>query len=85
MWEMNLLALLALLIYSASVNAIPTISRVSPSLFVPSGGAVSMDCEVLHATEYPVLWVKLPRKGVEDMPTPLTSGSALIVRDDRFR
>jgi len=57
-----------------------------------------MDCSVLYATEYPILWVKLPDhcgatresyslRGQESdscTPIPLSSGSALIVRDNRF-
>lgn len=60
-----------------------------------------MDCSVLYATEYPILWVKLPSHcSVERdhsnrydfraqevdscTPVPLSSGSALIVRDNRF-
>ena len=58
-----------------------------------------MDCSVLYATEYPILWVKLPSHcSVEResydfraqevdscTPVPLSQGSALIVRDNRFR
>ena len=64
-----------------------------------SGGTIEMDCSVLYATEYPILWVKLPSHcSVEResydfraqevdscTPVPLSQGSALIVRDNRFR
>lgn len=57
-----------------------------------------MDCSVLYATEYPILWVKLPsdcsaaretynlraQESDSCTPVPLSSGSALIVRDNRF-
>lgn len=76
----------------------PTISYItSPDIVTKIGGAIEMDCSVLYATEYPVLWVKLPQdcKGIRNgdyrnaevescTPIPLSSGSALIVRDNRF-
>ncbi len=76
----------------------PTISYITqPDIVTRIGGTIEMDCSVLYATEYPVLWVKLPqncgerdsdiRSLVSDQctPLPLSSGSALIVRDNRFR
>jgi hypothetical protein len=78
----------------------PTISYVTPPITTKIGGTIEMDCSVLYATEYPILWVKLPgycaggsrasyniRSQVSDQctPVPLSSGSALIVRDNRFR
>ncbi len=76
----------------------PTISYITPEIITRIGGTIEMDCSVLYATEYPVLWVKLPsncegdrdsdiRSLVSDQctPIPLSSGSALIVRDNRFR
>ncbi len=77
----------------------PTISYVTPPIVTKIGGTIEMDCSVLYATEYPILWVKLPshcsvdranydiRSQISDSctPVPLSSGSALIVRDNRFR
>ena len=76
----------------------PTISYItSPDIVTKIGGTTEMDCSVLYATEYPVLWVKLPQNCGERnndirnyetdncTPIPLSSGSALIVRDNRFR
>ena len=81
----------------------PTISYISPPITTRIGGTIEMDCSVLYATEYPILWVKLPsdcehidrqsvissdiRSVVSNActPIPLSSGSALIVRDNRFR
>lgn len=40
-----------------------------------------MDCSVLYGTEYPVLWMKI---GADNRPIPLSSGSSLIIRDNRF-
>ena len=40
-----------------------------------------MECSVLWATEYPVLWMKIDKDG---KPIPLASGSSLIIRDHRF-
>ena len=77
----------------------PTISYITaPDIVTRIGGTVEMDCSVLYSTEYPVLWVKLPSKcegarsndirSLEsDKCTPilLSSGSALVIRDNRFR
>jgi len=76
----------------------PTISYVTPPLSTKIGGTIEMDCSVLYASEYPTLWVKLPSRCKADRssyslrtqasddctPIPLSSGSALIVRDNRF-
>ena len=77
----------------------PTISYITPEISTKIGGTIEMDCSVLYATEYPILWVKLPSHCTVDRenygiraqetdsctPVPLSSGSALIVRDNRFR
>ena len=77
----------------------PTISHISASMRIKQGGTIEMDCSTLYATEYPILWVKLPGHDCSDRknydfrspdadpctPVPLSSGSALIVRDNRFR
>ena len=77
----------------------PTISYITtPDITTRIGGTVEMDCSVLYATEYPILWVKLPkncekerdndiRSQVSDRctPIPLSYESALVVRDNRFR
>jgi hypothetical protein len=80
----------------------PAISYISPKIVTNVGDTIEMDCGVLHATVYPILWVKLPRDCPLDrdhltpkvnggvtldkcIGTPLSSGSALFVRDSRFR
>ena len=78
----------------------PTISYITtPDIVTKIGGTIEMDCSVLYATEYPVLWMKLPKDCQDERnsndirnfesnsctPIPLSSGSALIVRDNRFR
>lgn len=77
----------------------PTISYITPEISTKIGGTIEMDCSVLYATEYPILWVKLPsgcsaaretynlraQEADTCTPVPLSSGSALIVRDNRFR
>ena len=78
----------------------PTISFITqPEIVTDIGGTIEMDCSVHYATEYPVLWVKLPSDCADKVrnndirnvnpdectPIPLSSGSALIVRDNRFR
>ncbi len=101
MWRRLLLAAVAavfLLASTARSQRTPTISYItSPDIYAKIGGTIEMDCSVLYATEYPVLWVKLPsnckvrnydiRNPDTDSctPIPLSSGSALIVRDNRFR
>ena len=84
----------------------PTITYITPRIISKIGGTIEMDCSVLFATEYSVLWVKLPpvekcninskrvgdiftgdfRKATPEIcsPTPLSSNSALIIRDNRF-
>ena len=77
----------------------PTIAYITPSITTKIGGTIEMDCSVLYASEYPILWVKLPshcsaaretynlraQESDSCTPVPLSSGSALIVRDNRFR
>ena len=77
----------------ASSNA-PSISGASrTSVEVELGGDLDISCSVLNAVEFPILWVKLPSPEVcgnetekdECREVPLTSGSALLVSDPRFR
>ena len=99
----------AVLLWSAicgvtSGQRTPTISYITPPITSKIGGTIEMDCSVLYAAEYPVLWVKLPpqtcdnqvrgdvltgdfRKAISHVctPIPLSSNSALILRDNRFR
>ena len=58
----------------------PTISYVSPNISTTRSSTIDMDCSVLYATEYPVLWMKI---GADQKPIPLSSGSSLIIRDNR--
>jgi len=98
----------AVLLWSAicgvtSGQRTPTISYITPPITSKIGGTIEMDCSVLYAAEYPVLWVKLPpqtcdnqvrgdvltgdfRKAISHVctPIPLSSNSALILRDNRF-
>ena len=40
----------------------PTISYITtPDIVTKIGGTIEMDCSVLYANEYPVLWMKLPQ------------------------
>lgn len=59
----------------------PTISYVSPNISTTRSNTIDMDCSILYGTEYPVLWMKI---GDDSKPIPLSSGSALIIRDNRF-
>jgi len=59
----------------------PTISYVSPNISTTRSSTIDMDCSILYGTEYPVLWMKI---GADNKPIPLSSGSSLIIRDNRF-
>lgn len=92
---------LALLVTQCASQRTPTITYISPPIVTRIGGTIEMDCSAIYATEYPILWVKLPsgckiereaftnniRSIISDncTPIPLSSGSALIIRDNRFR
>eukprot|EP00096_Caligus_rogercresseyi_P014102 TRINITY_DN6634_c0_g1_i1.p1 TRINITY_DN6634_c0_g1~~TRINITY_DN6634_c0_g1_i1.p1 ORF type:complete len:380 (+),score=76.34 TRINITY_DN6634_c0_g1_i1:119-1258(+) len=77
----------------------PTISFISPNLTTSIGSTIDIHCSVLYATEYPILWLKLPRgegcinersKDIRSQesdsctPIPLSVGAALVLRDNRF-
>jgi len=65
----------------ASGQRTPTISYISPNISTTRSSTIDMDCSVLYATEYPVLW----KKQVEGTgPIPLSESSSLIIRDNRF-
>lgn len=95
---LNLAFLWSSLAFLVQGQRTPTISYISASMRTKQGGTIEMDCSTLYATEYPILWVKLPGDGCTDRknfdfrssvadtctPVPLSSGSALIVRDNRF-
>jgi len=65
----------------ASAQRTPTISYVTPNISTTRSSTIDMDCSVLWATEYPILWMKIDSDG---KPIPLASGSSLIIRDHRF-
>lgn len=76
-------ALSTVMVFSIPTNGqrTPTISYVSPNISTTRSSTIDMDCSVLYATEYPVLWMKI---GADQKPIPLSSGSSLIIRDHRF-
>ena len=95
------LFLIGVLATMSEAQRTPTITYISPPIVTRIGGTIEMDCSAIYATEYPILWVKLPsqckvqRESLADnirsivsdncTPIPLSSGSALIIRDNRFR
>lgn len=103
-WTYHRLALTVMgLVGLVTSQRTPTISYITPDITSKIGGTIEMDCSVLYAAEYPVLWVKLPpqtcdkqergdvltgdfRKAISHVctPIPLSSNSALILRDNRF-
>lgn len=76
-----LLCLLTSLPRPAISQRTPTISYASPNISTTRSSTIDMDCSVLYGTEYPVLWMKI---GADNKPIPLSSGSSLIIRDNRF-
>ena len=62
--------------YIYNIHNISTIS----TLYLHRSSTIDMDCSVLWATEYPILWMKIDSDG---KPIPLASGSSLIIRDHR--
>jgi len=76
-------SMLVLLLLSqfAEGQRTPTISFVSPNISTTRSSTIDMDCSILYGTEYPVLWMKI---GADKRPIPLSSGSSLIIRDNRF-
>jgi len=55
-------AMTLLLQQAALAQRTPTISYITGPLTSKIGGTIEMDCSTLYATQYPVLWVKLPPK-----------------------
>ncbi|XP_040581591.1 lachesin [Lepeophtheirus salmonis] len=93
-----LVALLSFLMIVESQRT-PTISFISSNITKAIGSTINMHCSVLYATEFPTLWLKLPRgegcdiarsKDIRSQesdtctPIPLSHGAALVVRDNRF-
>ena len=77
--------LLSLSVISALTSLItaqrtPTISYVAPNISTTRSSTIDMDCSVLWATEYPILWMKIDAEG---RPIPLARGPSLIIRDHR--
>ena len=77
--------LLLLTVISAMMSLIraqrtPTISYVTPNISTTRSSTIDMDCSVLWATEYPILWMKIDEQG---HPIPLARGPSLIIRDHR--
>lgn len=61
----------------------PTISYISQEQIKDIGGTVELECSVQYAEEYPVLWMRIDRSRQSD-GLPISTGSALIIRDSRF-
>ena len=70
--------------YLPSVNTqrTPTISYISQQQFKDLGGTVDLVCSVQYSQDYPVLWIKVNKNRDEQMP--ISTNSALIIRDSRF-
>jgi len=93
-WEV--LSLIGVLLVMCQAEPSPTITYISPPIITRAGSTVDMDCSAAHATEYPILWVKLPIRCSSDFQKatlggnictsiPLSSGSSLIIRHPRYR
>ncbi|XP_012288477.1 lachesin [Orussus abietinus] len=68
---------------SVTSQRTPTISYISQEQIKDIGGTVEFQCSVQHAQDFPVLWIKDKRESGHDQ-LPLSTNSALIVRDSRF-
>eukprot|EP00090_Calanus_glacialis_P045264 TRINITY_DN8280_c0_g1_i1.p1 TRINITY_DN8280_c0_g1~~TRINITY_DN8280_c0_g1_i1.p1 ORF type:complete len:361 (-),score=64.81 TRINITY_DN8280_c0_g1_i1:111-1193(-) len=79
--HLNQLLIILFLCHITEGQRTPTISFVSPNISTTRSSTIDMDCSILYGTEYPVLWMKI---GSDKRPIPLSSGSSLIIRDNRF-
>ncbi|XP_073978485.1 septate junction protein lachesin isoform X2 [Rhodnius prolixus] len=61
----------------------PTISHITQEQIKDIGGVVELECSVQYAQDYPILWIKVS-PGRQLDPLPVSTGSALIIRDSRF-
>lgn len=78
------IAIFVTFLSSIQCQRTPTISYVTPDISTIRRSTIDMDCSVLYATEYPILWMKIGGKHNDGRPIPLSSGSSLIIRDNRF-
>lgn len=89
--ELWIIVTSAIVLIVCEADPTPTITYISPPIVTRSGSTIDMDCSAADATEYPILWMKLPAKCSSDhlestcTSIPLSSGSSLIVRDPRYR
>jgi len=79
--KLNCLIIILFSLHFSKGQRTPTISFVSPNISTTRSSTIDMDCSILYGTEYPVLWMKI---GSDERPIPLSSGSSLIIRDNRF-
>ncbi|CAH0712902.1 unnamed protein product, partial [Brenthis ino] len=61
----------------------PTITHITQNQIRDIGGQVDLNCSVHYADDYPVLWLKHDYLRSQEI-LPLSSGSALIIRDSRY-
>ncbi|XP_064470982.1 lachesin-like [Ornithodoros turicata] len=78
----RLLYFLALLSFGVCQQN-PTISFISKERVVNIGDTVDLECSVLYAAEYPVIWVKLNHVDPSNNLF-ISTGSNVIVPDQRF-
>lgn len=69
-----------LLVYSART---PAISYITPTTIKDIGGIADLNCTILYATEFPVLWMKIDKENKTDAVVIATKNT-LIIRDSRF-
>ncbi|XP_044017946.1 lachesin isoform X2 [Aphidius gifuensis] len=60
----------------------PTISYISQEQIKDIGGTVELQCSVQYGQDYPVLWIKANKGGLDQLP--LSTRTSLIIRDSRF-
>ncbi|XP_063220158.1 lachesin [Bacillus rossius redtenbacheri] len=81
--RMSIFILMLCLCGAAWGQRTPTISYISQLQIKDIGGVVELECSVQYAQDYPVLWMKIDQFRTTE-PLPISTGSALIIRDSRF-
>lgn len=69
--------------FSVYSQRTPTITHITQKPIKDIGDTAELTCSVLHAADYPVVWIKIDRERVTE-PVILSTGSTLIIKDSRF-
>ncbi|KAK0176597.1 hypothetical protein PV328_000716 [Microctonus aethiopoides] len=69
------------MIFTAVGQRTPAISYISQEQIKDIGSTVDLQCSVLFAQDYPIVWIKVNKDGTQ---LPLASKTTLILRDSRY-